>query len=124
MCVCVYVCGRAASGGRSTHSVCLRVHVHVHMQTDRALAGAECCCSNSTLETDSIESLKAAAAVLVSALESVLGSVFSKNQISDQNQKQLLGPELWGHRFNVTPLIFTYKHVKTTDTNLDEIWQL
>lgn len=45
-------------------------HVHV-----LALAVADCCCSNSTLDMDSAESLKAAA---------VLGSVFSKNQISEQ----------------------------------------
>lgn len=109
--------GRAASGGCSTHSVCLHVHVHAW-----ALAGAECCCSNSTLETESLKA--AAAAVLGSALGSVLGSVFSKNLISDQIQKQLLSPDLQGHRFNVTRLIFTYKHIETTDTNLDEIWQL
>lgn len=62
-----------ASGGRrgsaSINIICLRGEQHVHVQ---AVAVVECCCSNSTLETDSAEPLWAAAALL--------GSAFNKNQ--------------------------------------------
>lgn len=61
----VGICGRAAPGGTTARArACARP----------ALAAAECCCSNSTLETGPAEPLQAGAAVL--------GSVFSKNQIS------------------------------------------
>lgn len=112
------VCGYLWKGSvrwPPAQTACLPEQQHVHVQ---ALAGAECCCSNSTLDTDSAEPLKAAAAA------AVLGSVFSKNQISEQKDAHFFSPSSL-----VSGLIlhFSYlhihKHIKTTDMNLDEIWQ-
>lgn len=92
----------------STNNICLHVHV-------QALAGAQCCCLNSTLDTHSAQSLKAAA---------VLGSVFSKNQISEQKHTLpfLLSSLVIGLMLHFSYL-HTCKHINTTDANLDAIWQ-